>query len=383
MSEIVKVEMGRFDYYVGSTFKFLPPDPDGVRRRPTVLVRLTDSEGMTGWGQAIPSRHWSDESVETVMATLRASLGAALLGLDPERVGAVHERMATTVPNALSTGQPFCKAAVDMACYDLAARRRNRSVSRVLGAKDHRSLTLSWTVSAFSLEGAEAQLEEGRAQGYENYNLKLGPPQSPAFDIELVELVRSYSRGYLWCDANTSYSPEQALELAPKLADAGVDVLESPLPPLSVSGYKALKAQGALPVVMDEGIVAPEVAAVFIELGMLDGIVLKPARNAGLWPSVQLVNLLRERGLLLLGSGLTEHDLALASSLHLFNWAGVTGPCALNGPQFLTNSLAVHPLRVQHGEIKVPEAPGLGLNVTPALASTLSVVAVSSQEGCL
>ena len=96
-------------------------------------------------------------------------------------------------------------------------------------------------------------------------NIKVGAPQSADYDLELARKVRAFAPdGFLWADANTGYTPEQALAIAPKLRAAGVDVFESPLPPTQIRGYQALKKQGALPVLMDEGILAPEVSAEFI-----------------------------------------------------------------------------------------------------------------------
>ena len=48
MSQIVKVEVGRYDYLFAGEFKFFKAGPDGKVRRPTVLVRLTDAEGVQG-----------------------------------------------------------------------------------------------------------------------------------------------------------------------------------------------------------------------------------------------------------------------------------------------------------------------------------------------
>jgi len=47
--------------------------------------------------------------------------------------------------------------------------------------------------------------------------------------------------GFHWADANTNYDLETALAMAPKLADAGVKGLESPLPPNLIRGYQSLK----------------------------------------------------------------------------------------------------------------------------------------------
>ncbi|MEI2723954.1 MAG: hypothetical protein V9H26_10565 [Verrucomicrobiota bacterium] len=52
MSRIIKIEVGRFDYAMVGEFKFFKPGQDGRITRPSVLVRLTDDGGMTGWGQS-------------------------------------------------------------------------------------------------------------------------------------------------------------------------------------------------------------------------------------------------------------------------------------------------------------------------------------------
>lgn len=378
MSRIAKIEIGRFDYAVAGEFKFFKPGPDGKVRRPSVLVRLTDENGIEGWGQSVPVPTWTYETVESVMTTLEFYLAEVVLGRDPADFAGLHSAMNTAIRPAFSVGQPLCKAALDLACHDLAGKQRGVPAWKLFGppgtARD--TLTLSWTVASPKMETIERQLEEGRARGYRNFNIKVGYPQSPAYDLELARKVRAFApTGFLWADANTGYTPAEAFYIAPKLRDAGVDVFESPLPPTQIRGYQGLKKQGALPVLMDEGILAPEVAAEFIALDMMDGIAMKPARNAGLWPSVQIVNQLRERGLMVLGSGLTDPDFSLAGAAHLFAWSGLDRPCALNGPQFLADSLVCAGLKPLADVLTVPTAPGLGFVPDVRAVDTLRTVA--------
>jgi len=380
MSRIVKIEIGRFDYAVSGEFKFFKPGPDGRITRPSVLVRLTDENGLEGWGQSVPVPTWTYETVESVLSTLEFYLAEVVLGRDPADFAGLHAAMNTAIRPAFSVGQPLCKAALDLACHDLAGKQRGvpawKLFDGVAAARD--VLTLSWTVASPKWEVIERQLAEGRARGYRNFNIKVGAPQSAEYDLELARKVRAFAPdGFLWADANTGYTPEEALAIAPKLRDVGVDVLESPLPPTQIRGYQALKKQGALPVLMDEGIVGLEVAAEFIALDMLDGIAMKPARNAGLYPSVQIVNQLRDRSLMVLGSGLTDPDFSLLGAMHLFAWTGIHRPCALNGPQFLADSLFGEALAPRHDELTLPTAPGLGFEPDPRAASSLRVVARS------
>ena len=378
MSRIIRVEIGRFDYAVAGEFKFFKPGPDGKVTRPSVLVRLLDENGVEGWGQSVPVPSWTYETSESVLTTLELYLAELLIGRDPADFAGLHVAMNTAIRPAFSVGQPLCKAALDLACHDLAGKQRGVPAWQLFGPARpaQKELLLSWTVASPKMETVEKQLAEGRARGYRNFNIKVGAPQSADYDLELARKVRAFAPdGFLWADANTGYTPEQALAIAPKLRDAGVDVFESPLPPTQIRGYQALKKQGALPVLMDEGILAPEVAAEFIALDMMDGIAMKPARNAGLWPSVQIVNQLLNRGLMVLGSGLTDPDFSLAGAMQLFAWSGLAKPCALNGPQFLADSLLGNALKPAGDVLPLPTAPGLGFTPDPRALQCLRTVA--------
>ncbi|NLN28198.1 MAG: hypothetical protein GX161_08265 [Firmicutes bacterium] len=370
MCRIAKVEMARYDYETMGEFKFLKPGPDGKVRRPSIVLRIQDDEGYVGYGQAVPLPTWAYETPETVEVTLRHYLGPALIGRDPNRIDELHQLMNTVVRPGFTVGHPMCKAAVDLACYDLVGKRRGLSASQLLGGAKRDSITLSWTVNSANMETVEAQLEEGKRKGYCNFNIKVGAPQDPEYDLKLAKLVRRFAPdGFLWADANMGYTDDTALEMAPKLADAGVDVLESPLPPNRLRGYQALKRQGALPIIMDEGVMSPVEAEEFAALGLMDGIAMKPARTAGLWGSRRIVEIMQERGLMVLGSGLTDPDLSLMGAVHLYAWAGIEHPCALNGPQFLAATLAAEASKMQidGGVLRVPHGPGLGMEIDVSL----------------
>jgi L-alanine-DL-glutamate epimerase-like enolase superfamily enzyme len=277
--------------------------------------------------------------------------------------------MERAIRPSFSVGQPLAKAAIDLACYDLWGRQSGRPVCEILGAKSPQDIKLSWTVNAASIEAAEKQLQQGRDAGYDSFNVKIGPPQDADYDRQLVRLVRAFEpRGFHWADANTGYDLATALRMARELADAGFQALESPLPPNRIRDYQALKQQGALPILMDEGIVSPVEAEEFAALGMMDGIAMKVARCGGLWHAARITEMLRGRGLEFFASGLTDPDLSLAASLHLFAAAGLARPAALNGPQFLEGrGVTDARLRATGDLIKVPAAPGLGIDVQGAV----------------
>ena len=168
---------------------------------------------------------------------------------------------------------------------------------------------------------------------------------------------------FLWGDANGGYDLATALWVAPRLANLGMNVFEQPLPANRLTGYRDLKKQGALPILMDEGVVSSVELIEFIKLDLLDGVAMKPARTAGLWDARRQVEILLDAGLMFLGSGLTDPDVALAASLELFGAYHLKFPAALNGPQFLTASYLRQPLLAKNGELEVPAGAGLGVEV--------------------
>src|SRR6185295_6898401 len=243
-SPIRSVELARLDYAMVGEFKFFK---DG--RRPSLLVRLTDADGRQGCGQAVPVETWTYETPETVESTLEQYLAPAVLGADPADLEDVHARMERAIRPSFSVGQPLAKAAIDLACHDLWGKRANRPVSQLLFSNSIEELKLSWTINAASMEATRAQLEQGHTAGYDSFNVKIGPPQTPDYDRQLVRAVRDFSpHGFHWADANTGYGLADALRMARELADAGFRALESPLPPNRIRDYQALKQQGALPI---------------------------------------------------------------------------------------------------------------------------------------
>jgi L-alanine-DL-glutamate epimerase-like enolase superfamily enzyme len=374
MTGIVRVEVGRFDYDLVGEFKFFKAPV-----RPSILVRLTDANGVQGWGQSVPIETWTYETVESVETTLRHYLAPILLGAEPSDLAAVHARMDRAIRPSFSVGQPLCKAAIDLACYDLWGKQTKRSVSEILGGAKQRQVRLSWTINTPTIAEAETQLALAKSQGYGNFNVKIGYPQSPDYDLRLVRTVCDFAPGgFHWADANTSYDLDTALAMAPKLADAGLEGLESPLPPNLLRGYQALTRQSALPILMDEGIVSPVEVAEFIALEMLDGIAMKVARCGGLWNASRIVTLLRDNDLAVFGSGLTDPDLSLAATAHLFAWAGLDNPTALNGPQYIAGRGTTDPAFRANGDvIPVPTAPGLGVAVDARAEKSLTVAAES------
>jgi L-alanine-DL-glutamate epimerase-like enolase superfamily enzyme len=357
---IRKIEAFRAPYGVTSYFRFLPKP-----ERPSVLVKVTCEDGTVGWGQSVPLPTWSYETPESVLATINLYVAPALASKNPFDLEGAHLAMKKAIASSFSTGAPIAKAGVDLALHDVMGQLTKRSLPELWGRPPLERIELSWTVNARSLKEAEELVAQGKAKGFRHFNLKVAP--DPKYDLELCKLVRSQApQGFLWIDANGGYDLATALKVAPKFADAGVDVLEQPIAPNRLTGLGQLKKQGALPIIFDEGVVSSVELVEFIRLGLLDGVAMKPARTAGLWDARKQVEILEDAGLMFLGSGLTDPDVSLAASLQLFGAYRLKHPAALNGLQFLSGTYLKKPFELENGFLRVPTGPGLGVEVDEA-----------------
>jgi len=352
------IELAVVAYPTKAYFKFFENN-----ERPTVVVRVRagDHGQYEGWGQSVPSPVWSYETVDSVIATINR-IAPHLKGTNPTDIAGAHKIMNRFIGPSFSTGAPIAKAGIDLALHDLAGKLAGKSIPELWGKKPLERITISYTLNPQKLEDIVPMMEAARAEGYQNFNIKVSP--DPEFDVAMAKEVRKHApKSFLWADANGGYDPATALAVAPKLRDAGVDVLEQPVAANRISGFQALKKQGALPIILDEGVVNSVDLEEFIALGMCDGLAMKPARTAGLYDAKKQIEMVQKRGMMFLGSGLTDPDLSLAATLQLYGAFQLKYPAALNGLQFLRGSILKTPFALENGTLRVPTGPGLGVEV--------------------
>jgi len=359
--KITKVDLFPIWYPMTGYFKFFS-GAKGEAGRAAVIIKITADNGKVGWGQSVPIPRWSYETLETAMIALKEYFAPALIGRDPADIDGALASLDKVIAPSFTTGMPITRAGIDIALHDLLGKIQGKNVSELWNRPAGKTLTLSWTVNVTKIEDVEKVMGEGSQRGYKDFNIKVAP--DPEFDLALAKEVRRLAPdSFLWADANCGYEPEAALNIAPKLADVGVDVFEAPIRANRISGYQALKKQGALPILMDEGVVSPIELEEFIKLDMLDGMAMKPARCGGLLSNKRQIELCEKNNLMWLGSGLTDPDISFAALLALYGAYGLEKPAALNGPQFLTDQVLKQPIQGEEGIVHIPQGPGLGIEV--------------------
>ncbi|OQO89349.1 mandelate racemase [Saccharomonospora piscinae] len=337
-----------------------------------VLVKVS-ADGVCGWGEATPIPAWTYETAESIVTTIDRYLAPAVLGTACWDLDGVTSAFDRAVNRGFTIGAPLAKAAVDTALHDLLGRALGVPVSTLWGQRRRDELTLGWMVSGQTPSQVAEHVAEGRDAGYGAFKVKIGL-HGEREDLAVVAAVREAAGddAPLWVDANQGYSADAALRVGRELEHLGVTAFEQPLPANDIVGLRRLRDSCPVPVALDESLRHPSDLATFVRLDAVAVAIAKVQRSGGLTLSRRLCALAQDCGVRLMGSGLTDSDLGLAASLHLFGAFGIDTPVDLNGRQFV-DSVYADGVRVDGGIASVPTGPGLGVEVDESVVRTLAV----------
>ncbi|MGE3820818.1 MAG: o-succinylbenzoate synthase [Isosphaeraceae bacterium] len=317
-----------------------------------ILVRV-ESEGIAGWGEcASPSDpYYCPETVETCWHLLQDFLAPAVLGHEWRTIDELVEVYR------LVKGNNFAKAGLEMACWDLLARREGKPLAAMLGG------TRSEILSGVSL-GIEAepsalfeQIDRYLEEGYRRVKLKIAPEH----DFEVVQRVRErYPDLPLQVDANSAYTLDD-LDVLQRLDAFGLLLIEQPLAHDDVIDHARLQAALKTPVCLDESIHSAEDARKAIEIGACRVVNVKVSRLGGLREAKRVHDVCQSRGVPVWCGGMHEFGIGRAANVAIASLAGFMLPGDVSGSdKYYRDDLVDPPVLAFQGAVPVPVGPGLG-----------------------
>lgn len=335
--------------------------------RPAVFVRVEDTDGNVGWGEA-----WCNfpaPGAEHRVRLVNEVLAPALAGFSVPEPSAPFERLTQgTSVLTLQSGEagPFAQsiAGIDIAVWDLYARRQNVALWSLLGGSQSR---IKVYASGINPTGAERTAEAALVRGYRALKLKIG------FDLagdraNLAALRRLVGEGMLATDVNQGWTIERALELAPQLEPFGLAWLEEPIrADRPRQEWKALREAIRFPLAAGENIASRAGFAEVLGDQVFDVVQPDIAKWGGLSVCAGIARDILKSGKMFcphyLGAGI-----GLLASAHLL--AGVGGDGLLEvdcNENPLRDQLCGPVLNVRNGMIELGDEAGLG--IVPDLAS--------------
>lgn len=296
----------------------------GVKTTADVVEVIARAEGHVGRGESVPYARYG-ETVDSVLAQL-----APAASQDPEAVRV-----------ALPPGA--ARNALDLALWDLKAKRTGVSVAEATGLPVPPSLVTAVTVS---LDAPEAMGEAARAVADAPLiKIKLSA-EDPAARLRAVAAAAPKARFIV--DPNEGWTFSILKDLTPLLADLPIALVEQPLP---AGDDQALEGwDPPFTICADESVhVGGDLAAL---RGRYRAVNLKLDKTGGLTEAVAMLREARSLGFQLMTGCMVASSLGVAPALHL---AGACDFADLDGPWWLAKD---HPggLRVERGKITPPSA---------------------------
>ena len=339
-----------------------------MRDRPAVFVRATDVDGHIGWGEiwcnfpAVGAEHRA-RLLESVMAPLLES--TEFTG-PPQVFAHLSERTAVL---ALQSGEPGPMAQViagiDLALWDLCARRAGLPLWRFLGGESGR---IGVYASGINPDRPEAMAAARRDEGYTAFKLKVG--FGAERDIANLEAMRATlgPDAPLMVDANQGWSLAQAVEMSARLERFDLGWLEEPLrADRPWHEWQTLRTHTRLPLAGGENIAGLDAFDVALAAGVLSVMQPDAAKWGGIsgcWPVIERT--------LAAGLRFCPHYLGagigLLASGHLLAAAGGGGWLEVDANENpLRSTLCGAVGQVVDGMVELGEASGIG--ILPELAA--------------
>ena len=281
----------------------------GARTEAVVVVAELSDGLYAGRGECAPYGHHG-ETAESVAGALETACEALANGLD---------RLA--LQKALPAGA--ARNALDCAFWDLEAKRSGRRAYVLAGLAAPRPVTTALTISL----GTPDAMEQAAARAAERplLKVKLGGEG----DRERLRAVRRAApHAELIVDANEAWRPEGLAENVAACVDAGVTLIEQPLP----AGDDEALARIArpIPVCADESVL--DRASLSALAGKYDAVNIKLDKTGGLTEALALAAEAERRGFAVMVGCMVATSLSMAPALLVAQRARVVD---LDGPLLL------------------------------------------------
>ncbi|HEY8756886.1 MAG TPA: o-succinylbenzoate synthase, partial [Candidatus Limnocylindria bacterium] len=237
-----------------------------------VLARV-ESEGAVGWGESVaPEQPWySGETPKTVWYVLDEIVIPQLLRED------LADPTETDAKLSWIREHRMAKATVEMAIWDLFAKREGASLSKLLGGTRDRILCGVAIGIHPTVEELIETIERELKGGYQRVKLKI----KPGADGHVAEAVRNrFPDLRFMLDANSAYTLDD-LPLFKRIDAYHPTMIEQPLAYDDIVDHATLQQGIATPICLDESIHTSEDARKAIELGATRIINIKAGRVGG------------------------------------------------------------------------------------------------------
>lgn len=301
--------------------------------RELAVIRLTDDDGVQGFGEAAPLEPYDGVSVDEVIDALREG---------PPRRGA----------------PPQARAAWELAELDLQRRR----LSRPLAEPGADAIPVNKTLPAGPPDEVAAAAVAALKDGYSCFKVKVGLPDDGLRVAGVREAIGPWPA--LRVDANGAWTVEEAVASIEALAEHDLELVEQPC--ATLEELAEVRARVEVPVAADESIGGVADVLRAAEMGACDAVNVKLAGAGGFGPARDCLRAARDHGLSAWLSSTLDGPWGIAAALQLAAGQSLSLSCGLSTLELFDAEIGRTLPAPRNGVMAVPQGPGLGVEVSDA-----------------
>jgi L-alanine-DL-glutamate epimerase-like enolase superfamily enzyme len=319
-----------------------------------LFAEITTEQGHSGIGFS-----YSKRAGGPAQYAHAKEVAEGIVGEDPNDIGKIYTKLLWAGASVGRSGVATqALAAIDIALYDLKAKRAGLPLAKLLGS--YRDSVQTYNTSGgflnATLDEVKARATQSINEGIGGIKIKVGLPDSKE-DLRRVAGIREHI-GWdvpLMVDANQQWDRATALRMGRQLEEFNLVWIEEPLDAYDFEGHAHLASVLDTPIATGEMLASVAEHKGLINANGCDIIQPDAPRVGGITQFLRLAALADERGL-----GLAPH---FAMEIHLHLAAAYPREPWVEHFDWL-DPLFNERLETKNGRMIVPDRPGLGVSLS-------------------
>ena len=333
------------------------------RQKPMTEVIFLFAEITTELGHTGVGFSYSKRAGGPAQYAHAREVAAGIIGEDPNDIAKIYTKLLWAGASVGRSGVATqALAAIDIALYDLKAKRAGLPLAKFLGT--YRDSVQTYNTSGgflnASLEEVKARATQSLEEGIGGIKIKVGQPDWRE-DLRRVAALREHlGDGPFMVDANQQWDRARARRMCRELEQFDLVWIEEPLDAWDHVGHADLSQTFDTPIATGEMLTSVEEHMGLVNAGYR-GIVQPDApRIGGITPFLRFATLAAHHRLDLAPHYAMEIHLHLAATYPTEPW--------VEHFEWL-NPLFEERIDIRDGQIFVPDRPGLGFSLTERMRS--------------
>lgn len=317
-----------------------------------VVVRVRDADGADGMGYTFTS----GRNGAAVHALLRGDIPELVVGRDADLVADLWSHVHRELHYGGRGGPTtLAMSALDIALWDLKAKRANLPLYKLLGGCDPRVPCYAGGIDlGLSTDALLRQTDDNLAKGFRAIKMKVGRDNLRE-DVDRVAAMRNHLGDDfpLMADANMKWSAAEAIRAARAFAPHNLAWLEEPIDPDDPEGHAVVQREGGVPIAAGENLRSLWEFRRLLAAGGVSYPEPDVTNCGGVSVFIKVAALAEAFNLPVTSHG--AHDI----TVHLL--AAVRNRSYLEAHGFGLQNISVHPFELKDGRAVAPERPGHGV----------------------